>query len=114
MFENIFQIRLCCKNMEERKVEGRTGKEETSRRVDADERSRITDREDEKNVERVNVWDTLRYYLDGFRYYHYVVAEKVNKVIGLVCLAIIKLYFFLMGLDRYIDIDDDETEDAGL
>ncbi|XP_026295236.1 uncharacterized protein LOC724900 isoform X7 [Apis mellifera] len=82
MFENIFQveIRLCCKNMEERKVEGRS-KEETSRRVDADERSRITDREDEKNVERVNVWDTLRYYLDGF---------------------------------RYIDIDDDETEDAGL
>lgn len=68
--------------MEERKVEGRS-KEETSRRVDADEeeRSRITDREDEKNVERVNVWDTLRYYLDGF---------------------------------RYIDIDDDETEDAGL
>lgn len=56
----------------------------------------------------------MKYYLDRFRYYHYVVAEKVNKVVGLVCLAIIKLYFFLMGLDRHLAIDDDETEDAGL
>ncbi|XP_031369405.1 uncharacterized protein LOC116186410 isoform X2 [Apis dorsata] len=59
----------------------RRRREGMPRPEDAEERSRTADREDEKNVKRVNARDTLKYYLDRF---------------------------------RYLDIDDDETEDAGL
>lgn len=84
----------------------RTGEEEDTRTADRDD--------DGKNVKRISVRGRLKYYINRFRYYHYVAAEKVNKVIGIVCLAIIKLYFFFMGLDRHLTIDDDDDEDAGL
>lgn len=39
----------------------------------------------------------LKYYFNRLRYYHYCLAEKVEKAAGVVCMLILKAYFYLMG-----------------
>ncbi|XP_028524128.1 uncharacterized protein LOC108001112 [Apis cerana] len=75
--------RSCCKygRKDQTTTDWLTGKEGTSRREDAEERSRIADREEEKNVERVNVRDTLKYYLDRFR--HLAIDDDETEDAGL-------------------------------
>ncbi|OAD62823.1 hypothetical protein WN48_07490 [Eufriesea mexicana] len=64
--------------------------------------------EDEEKTQQ-NLRSTLKYYFNRFRYYHYCIAEKVDTMIGVVCLAIIKIYFFLMGWGTQLSRQDDET-----
>lgn len=54
---------------------------------------------DEKKVEQAPR-NTLKYYFNRFRYYHYCLVEKVDTIIGVVCLTIIKIYFYLMGFEQ--------------
>ncbi|XP_076295540.1 uncharacterized protein LOC143216396 [Lasioglossum baleicum] len=42
----------------------------------------------------------FKYYFNRFRYYHYVIAEKVDTAIGVLCLMILKVYFFLTGHEQ--------------
>lgn len=63
--------------------------------------------EDEKNVQE-KPRNTLKYYFNRFRYYHYCLAERLDNLIGAVCLTIIKIYFFLMGWHEQFDQQDAE------
>ncbi|XP_015432633.1 PREDICTED: uncharacterized protein LOC107188789 [Dufourea novaeangliae] len=52
----------------------------------------------------------LKYYFNRFRYYHYCLAEKLDTIIGVVCLTIIKIYFSLMGYEQSA-LEDIEAPD---
>ncbi|KAL0114349.1 hypothetical protein PUN28_011539 [Cardiocondyla obscurior] len=38
---------------------------------------------------------TIKYYCNRFRYYHYYCAEKLNLMLTVICIWIIKILFFL-------------------
>ncbi|KAK2580851.1 hypothetical protein KPH14_005928 [Odynerus spinipes] len=79
---------------------------------------RQKDENKEQNVTEVVVveqesWtESIKYYYNRFRYYHFYVADKIETCIGVVSLSIIKLYFFLMGYGPVINnakpLDEDE------
>ncbi|KAK9307757.1 hypothetical protein QLX08_002000 [Tetragonisca angustula] len=46
---------------------------------------------------------TLRYYFDRFRYYHYCLVDKLGTLVGVVCLAMIKIYFVLMRWNQQLN-----------
>lgn len=71
-----------------------------------DDENQAANQEDEKTQQ--NLRDTLKYYFNRFRYYHYCIAEKVDTFLSVVCLTIIKIYFFLMGWDQQLSQQDDE------
>ncbi|KAL2712101.1 hypothetical protein V1478_018336 [Vespula squamosa] len=52
---------------------------------------------------------TLKYYYDRFRYYHFYIADKLDTIIAVICLWIIKLYFSLMGYGPIVN--ETETDD---
>lgn len=64
---------------------------------------------DEDEKENEGLVKNLVYYFNRFRYYHYRVAESVDTFIGVVCMTIIKLYFFLVG-GGVEQIEDDILE----
>lgn len=40
-------------------------------------------------------WEKLKYYFNRFRYYHFLVADTVDKYVAAACMWIIKWYFRL-------------------
>ncbi|KOC58738.1 hypothetical protein WH47_10112 [Habropoda laboriosa] len=61
---------------------------------------------DEKKVKQNQ--KTLKYYFNRFRYYHYCFVEKLDTLIGVFCLTLLKIYFFLMGWDNQFLVQDNE------
>ncbi|CAL7947128.1 unnamed protein product [Xylocopa violacea] len=77
---------------------------------DAETGNSMADQKDEEQVQEQQRCkkSTFKYYFNRIRYYHYYVAEKVDTLIGVVCMTIIKIYFFLMGWNDQRALQDDE------
>lgn len=65
-----------------------------------------SNQEDEKKVQQ-SPRKTLKYYFNRLRYYHYCIAEKLDTLIGAVCIALIKIYLFLTGWNKQLATQDD-------
>nr|XP_033341706.1 nipped-B-like protein B [Megalopta genalis] len=57
--------------------------------------------EPEKEITSQAPQKNIMYYFNRLRYYHYCLAEKVDTAIGVICIMIIKIYFFLTGFDQH-------------
>ncbi|XP_076660737.1 uncharacterized protein LOC143364111 isoform X2 [Halictus rubicundus] len=87
----------------ENTTENTTEPEDTTELEDTIEPENTTENttEPEKEIISQTPEKNLMYYFNRFRYYHYVVAEKVETAIGVLCLMIIKVYFFLTGQQQF-------------
>lgn len=75
----------------------RAGKEELRKVEDEFEEKELDDVEEREKEEEPPRKD-FRYYFNRFRYYHYWIAEKVDKFIAFVCMWIFKIMLFIIGV----------------
>ncbi|XP_014233231.1 uncharacterized protein LOC106656668 isoform X2 [Trichogramma pretiosum] len=75
--------------------------ESTSRRVNVNASTSQVDVEGDASgsskdtATSPTLWGQTKYYYNRFRYYHYVVADKIDMYLSAVCLWILNLYFRL-------------------
>ncbi|XP_014206951.1 uncharacterized protein LOC106638348 isoform X2 [Copidosoma floridanum] len=54
-------------------------------------------------------WQSVKYYFNRFRYYHFLVADTVDKYLSAACLVIINWYFKLfMGVNEPASVITEE------
>ena len=69
--------------------------EEVSENADAEVVKESGEAERSDVEESRTTWQSVKYYFNRFRYYHYVVADTVDKYLSAACLFILNWYFKL-------------------
>ncbi|XP_032669289.1 uncharacterized protein LOC116843196 isoform X2 [Odontomachus brunneus] len=85
-------------------------KKEELRKVEDEFEEKELDDVEEREKKKEPPRKDFRYYFNRFRYYHYCIADKVDKFIMVVSMWILKIMFYLMGykIDGFPPTDEIE------